>query len=295
MFRGSLVALITPMTIEGHVDEQALKKLVHWHLENGSDCLVPTGTTGESPVLSLEENCRVMSIVVNESAGKIPVIAGCGSNSTAQALSLHQYAHSVGADAALHVTGYYNRPSPEGIYSHYKAISDSNDLPIIVYNIPPRTTVDISVETMVRLAGLKNIIGVKDSTKDLCRPYHEQHAIQSEFTWLSGEDITAVAFNAAGGHGCISVTANVAPRLCATMQRACMDGDYPAAMKIQKRLLPLHKALTLEPSPAGVKYACSRLALCTDHLRLPMVGLSDHSKNQIDQALDSLPAMGSNN
>ena len=289
MFYGSLVALITPMTKDGEIDIAALKHLVNWHIERGTHCIVPTGTTGESPVLSFKEHCQVITTVVAECAGRVPVIAGCGSNSTANAIELHAHAHAVGADAALHVTGYYNRPGSDGIYAHYKAISDCNDLPIIVYNIPPRTTVDISVETMRDLSELRNVIGVKDSTRDLTRPYLEKMLIKSEFTWLSGEDITTVAYNASGGSGCISVTANVVPGICAAMQKACLDGDYPTAIKIQQSLLPLHKALSAEPSPAGAKYACSKLGLCTDHLRLPMVGLSARARSEIDRALLATP------
>lgn len=285
MFEGSYVAMITPLSANGSLDETALRGLVKWHIDQGTDGLVPVGTTGESPTLTSDEHLRVAQIVIEEAKGKLPVIAGCGSNNTAEALEFHQQAYKLGADAALHVTGYYNRPGPEGIYRHFKALSLQNDLPIIVYNIPARTTVDISPETMARLATLDSIIGVKDSSTDLARPLMEQQRINKHFTSLSGEDGTAVAHRAAGGHGCISVTANIAPGLCARMHQACTENDFQTAMSIQKRLMPLHEALFLEPSPAGIKYACSRLGLCTERLRLPLVTLQDATKERIDAAL----------
>ncbi len=288
MFAGSYVALITPMTTSGKLDEFALRRLVAWHIQNGTDGLVPAGTTGESPVLSGKEHRKVIRIVVEEARGKIPVIAGCGSNSTAEALAFHDYAHKIGADGALHVTGYYNRPSQEGIFRHFEVLSHGNALPIIVYNIPARAVVDISPDTMARLAALPTVVGVKDATTDLARPAMERQRIQKDFSHLSGEDGTAVAYNAAGGNGCISVTANIAPTLCASMQKACADNDFLSARKIQDRLMPLHEALFVEPSPAGIKYACSRLGLCSEVLRLPMVGLQDSTRLKIDNALQGL-------
>ena len=285
MFAGSYVALITPMTASGKLDKPALRKLVAWHIQNGTQGLVPAGTTGESPVLSGKEHRKVIRIVVEEANGRIPVIAGCGSNNTSEAVAFHDYAHKVGADGALHVTGYYNRPSQEGIFRHFEVLSRSNTLPIIVYNIPARAIVDISPDTMSRLAALPTVVGVKDATTDLARPAMERVRIQEDFSYLSGEDGTAVAYNAAGGNGCISVTANVAPTLCARLQKACAENDFLGARKIQNRLMPLHEALFIEPSPAGIKYACSRLGLCSEVLRLPMVGLNVSTRLKIDAAL----------
>jgi 4-hydroxy-tetrahydrodipicolinate synthase len=285
--RGSLAALITPMTTDGAIDEDALRRLVQWHIDVGTHGLVPTGTTGESPVLSHAEQHRVIEIVCEQAGGAIPVIAGCGSNNTHEALENHAHAADAGATATLHVTGYYNRPSQEGVIQHYRALNALNDLPIIVYNIPARTHVDITVDTMATLAALPNVVGVKDATKDLSRPCLEKVVIPS-FSWLSGEDSTAVAYNAAGGNGCISTTANVAPELCSAMQAACLKGDFNEAMQIQQRLTPLHDALFIEPSPAGVKYACARRKLCGETARLPMVPLTKATKAAIDAALEQL-------
>lgn len=288
MFQGSYVALITPMNDDGSIDDAALRELVDWHINKGTDGLVAVGTTGESPVLSTAEHCQVVETVIDQADKRIQVIAGCGSNNTAEARTLHAHAHSAGADAALHVTGYYNRPNQEGIYRHFEALNAENDLPIIVYNIPARTVVDISVETMQRLSTLSAVVGVKDATRDLTRPIDERLAIGRGFSLLSGEDGTAVSYNAAGGNGCISVTANVMPTLCAEMQRVCRDGDFSTAMEIQDLLTPLHKALFIEPSPAGIKYACSRLELCTQVTRLPMVELRHETKIAIDVALEAI-------
>ncbi len=287
MYEGSYAALITPMTEDG-IDESALRKLVRWHIEQGTHGLVPVGTTGESPTLTMEEHTRVISIVVEESDSQIPIIAGAGSNNTREALVYNEHASRVGASATLHVAGYYNRPSQEGLYQHFKTLDENSDIPIIVYNIPPRAIVDISVETMARMAELPHIVGVKDATADLSRPLQERLVIDKPFSWLSGEDGTAVAYNVSGGRGCISVTANVAPALCAEMQQACLSGDFVAAMAIQQRLMPLHLSLFAEPSPAGVKYAVSLLGLCDDRCRLPVVPLSDATKAQIRQAMESL-------
>lgn len=288
MFAGSLVALITPMDSNGKLDEAALRALVHWHIDNNTDGIVPVGTTGEASTLTMAEHRRVVELVVEEAQGRIPVLAGCGSNNTAAAIALHEHAYGAGATAALHVTAYYNRPSQEGIYRHFEAVSHSNDLPIIVYNIPARAIVDISVDTMIRLAQLPNVAGVKDATQNLARPSLERLQIDKPFSFLSGEDMTAVAYNACGGMGCISVTANVAPALCATMQQACADADFVTARQIQDRLMPLHSALFIEPSPAGIKYACSRLKLCGETPRLPMLPLGRQSRLQIDNALGAL-------
>ena len=288
MFKGSNVALITPMTADGAIDEVALTNLVQWHMEKGSDGLVAVGTTGESPVLSAAEHQRVVELIVEAAQGRLPVIAGCGSNNTAEAVAFHAHAFRVGADAALHVTGYYNRPSQEGIYRHFETLAAENDLPILVYNIPARAVVDISVETMARLSLLPPVVGVKDATQDLNRPCLEQLAIAKPFSWLSGEDGTAVAYNAAGGNGCISTTANVAPAQCAAIQRACKNNDFATATALQRQLMPLHQALFIEPSPAGAKYACSRLGLCGDRARLPLVPLQPGTMERIDRAMDSL-------
>lgn len=287
MFSGSLVALITPFR-DDQVDEVALRSMVQMHIEQGTHGLVPVGTTGESPTVSEQEHRRIVEIVVAEVAGKVPVIAGAGSNNTREAISYTEHAAACGADGTLHVAGYYNRPSQEGLYQHFKAVDAASKLPIIVYNIPPRAVVDISVETMARIAQLEHVVGVKDATCDLGRPTRERLAIGDDFCWLSGEDGTAVAYNVSGGNGCISVTANVAPALCAQMQTACFEGDYKRAMEIQFRLTPLHDALFREPSPAGVKYAASLLGLCTPDCRLPVVPLSAPARDGIETAMRSL-------
>lgn len=284
MFSGSIVALITPFA-NNCIDEDALRKLVNWHIAQGSHGLVPVGTTGESPTLSAEEHNRVVALVVEECAGRIPVIAGAGSNNTAEAIAFTQHAEAAGADATLHVTGYYNRPSQEGIYQHFANVSAVAKKPIVVYNIPPRTNNLIVLDTMQRLASLPRIVGVKDATGDLARPLQERVTIGDDFCLLSGEDATAVAYNAAGGQGCISVTANIAPALSAQMQQYCLQGDFPAAMAIQEKLLPLHDALFAEPSPAGVKYAASLLGHCSPDCRLPIVALSESTKQTIRQAM----------
>jgi 4-hydroxy-tetrahydrodipicolinate synthase len=286
-FAGSLVAIVTPFR-DGRIDEDALRKLTHWHIDQGTNGIVPVGTTGESPTLASSEHKRVIEIVVAEAGGRVPVIAGAGSNNPAESIEYSLHAQEVGADGLLHVAGYYNRPKQPGLYAHFKMVHDASELPIIVYNIPPRAIVDIEVETMAKLAELPRIVGVKDATCDLSRPLCERQLITSEFSWLSGEDATAVAYNAGGGNGCISVTANVAPALCAEMQTACTQGDYVKALAIQDRLMPLHLALFAEPSPAGAKYAVSRLGLCTPECRVPVVPLSDAAKSSIDAAMNTL-------
>jgi 4-hydroxy-tetrahydrodipicolinate synthase len=287
MFHGSIVALVTPFR-NGVLDEDAFQRLVEKHLVEGTHGFVPLGTTGESPTLSHAEHERVVELCVEAVAGRRPVIAGTGSNATEEAISLTRHAKKAGADAALVVTPYYNRPTQEGLYAHYKAIQDAVDLPIIIYNIPGRSAVEMTVETMARLARLPNIIGVKDSTADIMRPLLTHAACGAEFCQLSGEDGNAVAFLAHGGHGCISVTANVAPKLCAEMQDAWRAGRSDEALAIHRRLLPLHKALFCETSPAPAKYALSRLGYCSPELRLPMVEMGDRSRQQVDAALSQV-------
>ncbi|MCP5085007.1 MAG: 4-hydroxy-tetrahydrodipicolinate synthase [Alphaproteobacteria bacterium] len=287
MFSGSIVALITPFS-ENAIDEAALARLVRFHLDNGTKALVPVGTTGEAPTLARREHERVIEVVVQEAGGQVPVIAGAGSYDAAQAISHTNHAAAAGADAALHVMGYYNRPNQEGIYQHFKALDAATELPLIVYNIPPRAVIDILPETMARLASLPNVVGVKDSTCDLSRPLKEKLLIEGDFCFLTGEDQTAVAYNANGGQGCISVTANVAPALCAQMQDACARKKFQLARDIQLKLMPLHQALFLEPSPAGVKYACSLLGLCEPKCRLPMVDLTETTKAAIKEAMRGL-------
>lgn len=287
MFKGSYVALITPFD-DGRIDEKALRKLIEWHVGEGTDGLVPVGTTGESPTLSAAEHKRVIEVTIEAAAGRVPVVAGAGSNNTIEAIEYSRHAQEAGADALLHVAGYYNRPNQEGLYRHFKAVHDSCELPIIIYNIPPRCVVGVDVDTLARLAELPRIVGVKDATTDLSRPGKERIRIDKPFSWLSGEDATAVAYNASGGQGCISVTANVAPAQCAKMQHACLDGDYETALAYQDRLMPLHEALFAEPSPAGAKYAASLLGLCGDACRLPVAPLSDAARGQIREAMSGL-------
>ena len=284
MFHGSIVALVTPFR-NGAVDERAFQDIVEWHLREGTHGFVPVGTTGESPTLSHDEHRRVVELCVEAVARRRPVIAGTGSNSTDEAISLTRHAKAAGADAALVVTPYYNKPTQEGLYAHYKAINDAVDLPIIIYNIPGRSVVDMGIETMARLAKLPNIVGVKDATADIVRPLLTRAACGAEFCQLSGEDANAVAFLAHGGQGCISVTANVAPRLCAEMQEAWRAGRPAEALAIHHRLLPLHQALFCETSPAPAKYALSRLGRCAAEVRLPLVEIAERSRERVDAAL----------
>lgn len=290
MFKGSIVALITPFT-NGVFDEDAYRELVDWHVREGTDGVVPCGTTGESPTLNHAEHMRVVEVCIEAAAGRIPVIAGSGSNSTAEAVELSQHARHAGADAALVVTPYYNKPNQEGLYQHFKAIHDAAGLPIIIYNIPGRCVVDMTVATMARLARLPNIVGVKDATQDLARPIRTRSMIGGDFCQLSGEDSTALPFLAAGGHGCISVTANVAPALCANMQRAWRQGDLNVALALQDRLIPLHEALFCETSPAPVKYAVSLLKKCSAQARLPLVDITDESKTTVREAMAAADVM----
>ncbi len=287
MFKGSIVAIITPFK-NGGVDFDALKHMVDWHVDQGTEGIVPCGTTGESPTLSHEEHMAVVDLVVKQADGRVKVIAGAGSNNTIEAIEFTKHAKAAGADATLHVAGYYNRPSQEGLYQHFKAVAEAADLPVIIYNIPPRAIVDISVETMARLAEIPNIVGVKDATTDLARPSRERGAIGPDWIMLSGEDGTALGYNAHGGRGCISVTANVAPRQCAEFQKACTDGDYALALELHQKLMPLHVALFLEPSPAGAKYGASLLNLCSDQARLPVMPLSDGAKAEVRGAMQGL-------
>ena len=285
MFKGSLVALITPMRTDGAVDEKAFAAFVDWQIGQGTHGIVPVGTTGESPTLNHDEHRRVVEIAVAVSAGRVPVIAGAGSNSTAEAIELTRHAKAAGADAALVVTPYYNKPTQEGMFLHFSAIADAVDLPIVIYNIPPRSVIDMSVETMARLAKHPNIIGVKDATANLTRPLHTTLACGDDFCQLSGEDHTALAFNIAGGVGCISVTGNVAPRLCSEMQTAWTLGRIADAMAIQRRLTPLHDAMFSETNPGPVKYAASLLGHGSDHCRLPIAPTAAPTRDRVRAAM----------
>lgn len=285
MFKGSIPALITPFTADGDLDLDTLEKLVEWHIDQGSHGLVPVGTTGESPTLTHDEHRKVVEDVVRIAAGRIPVIAGAGSNSTREGIGLIRHAQEVGADAALVVTPYYNKPTQDGLIAHYTALHDASDLPIIIYNIPGRSVVDMSPETMGELARLPRIIGVKDATGKLERVSQQRLTCGTGFCQLSGEDATALGFNAQGGIGCISVTANVAPKLCSRFQQAMLDGDWTRALELQDRLMPLHISIFLEPGVAGAKYAMSRLGLCQDRVRLPLLSATQPVRDRIDAAL----------
>ena len=285
MLQGSMPALITPFK-NGAVDLEGLKALVAWHIAEGSHGLVPVGTTGESPTLSHEEHEAVVSAVVEAAAGRIPIVAGAGSNNTAESLRFMHHAKDVGASAALVVTPYYNKPTQEGLIAHFKTLHDSCDLPIVIYNIPGRSVVDMSPETMGVLAKLPRIIGVKDATGDLARVCEQRITCGPDFLQISGEDATAHGFNAQGGIGCISVTANVAPALCAQLQEACLAGDYSAALTLQDRLMPLHQAIFTEPGLVGAKYGLSLLGRCEDSVRLPLTPLSEVTKALIKQAME---------
>jgi 4-hydroxy-tetrahydrodipicolinate synthase len=287
MFKGSMVALITPFRGDA-VDGKAFQEFVAWQIAQGTHGVVPCGTTGESPALSHEEHKRVVELCVEVAKGKVPVIAGTGSNSTAEAIALTRHAREAGADAALVVTPYYNKPTQEGLYQHFKAINDAVDLPIIIYNIPPRCVIDMSVATMARLAKLPNIVGVKDATNDLGRPLRTRNAIGPDFCQLSGEDGTAVAFLAQGGQGCISVTANVAPRLCADLHEGWQRGDLKAVQRLNERLAPLHDALFAETSPGPVKYAASLLGRCAAATRLPLCEVAAETKERVRREMKAL-------
>lgn len=285
MFRASITALITPFN-NGEVDEAAFRRFIDWQINEGTSGLVPVGTTGESPTVSHEEHKRIIKICVEAADKRVPVIAGAGSNSTREAIGFAEFAEEAGADAILSVSPYYNKPNQEGLFAHFSAIAKSTKLPVILYNIPGRSIVDINVETMKRLVDdCPNIVGVKDATADMARVSQQRHVLGKEFVQLSGEDISALGFNAHGGVGCISVTSNIAPRLCAEMQQASLDGNYEAALAIQDRLAPLHKALFLDPSPVPVKYAAERLGLCKSDTRLPLSPITPQTKLAVDEAL----------
>ena len=284
MFTGSMPALVTPFQ-DGELDLVALKKLVEWQIAEGSNGLVPVGTTGESPTLTHREHEQVVEEVVKAAAGRVPVIAGAGSNNTAESIRLAQHAEKVGADGILVVTPYYNKPTQAGLIAHFTAVHDCCKLPIIIYNIPGRSVVDMSPATMGELSKLPRIVGVKDATGDLARVCDQRMTCGPDFIQLSGEDATAHGFNAQGGTGCISVTANVAPALLSKMQAVCLTGDYATALEIQDRLMPLHKAIFTEPGLVAVKYAMSKLGLCKDDVRLPHVGLTDDTKGLVENGL----------
>ncbi len=291
MFKGSITALITPFK-DGALDEAALSRIVDWQIAEGTDGLVPVGTTGESPTLDYDEHKRVIDITVETARKRVPVIAGTGSNSTDEAIELSLYAEKAGSDGVLIVTPYYNKPTQEGLYQHFKAINDAINIPIVIYNIPARSIVDMSVATMARCFELKNVVGVKDATANLARPSQQRQAMGADFCQLSGEDATALGFMAHGGRGCISVASNVAPRLCADLQNACLAGDFKKALALQDQLMPLFDVMFVETNPAPVKYAVSRLGWCTADMRLPMVPLSDASKSAIDAVMHSLGLLG---
>jgi len=285
MFTGSIPALVTPMR-GGEVDEDILRAFIDWQIEEGSDGLVPVGTTGESPTLSHDEHKRVVEICIEVAGKRVPVIAGAGSNNTREAVELASHAEAAGADAVLVVTPYYNKPSQQGLYAHFRAVAEAISIPLIIYNIPPRSIVDMSVATMKRLFDdCENIVGVKDATANLARASLQRQEIGTQFNQLSGEDPTALAFMAHGGHGCISVTANVAPKLCSQFQAACRAGDFAKALTYQDRLMPLHTALFLEPSPAPTKYALFALGKMTEEVRSPIVTIGQETRAAVDGAM----------
>ena len=283
-FKGSMTALVTPFK-NGDVDEAAFRALVQWQIESGTHGLVPVGTTGESPTLSHDEHKRVVEICIAEAKGRVPVLAGAGSNNTREAIELAKHAEKAGADGVLVVTPYYNKPNQEGLYQHFKAVNDAIGIPIVIYNIPPRSVVDMAVDTMARLFELKNIVGVKDATGNVARTSLQRHAMGPDFVQLSGEDMTALAFNAAGGHGCISVVANVAPRLCSELQLASLAGNYAEALKIQDRLIPLHAAVFTEAGVTGSKYGLSLLGRMQNEMRLPLVPGTEPTNITIRKAM----------
>ena len=288
MFKGSIVAIVTPFK-NGKIDETSLRNLVNWHIDEGTHGIVPVGTTGESPTLDHNEHREVVEIVIDQVNNRVPVIAGAGSNSTSEAISLLMHAESVGADAALIVTPYYNKPTQEGLYEHFKAINRASmGIPIIIYNIPPRSIVDMSVEVMGKLSNLENIIGVKDATSDLSRVEKQKNQCKDGFLQFSGEDITAFEFMKNGGNGCISVTANVLPKLCSDFQNLCLEGNYDEALKIHKKLEPMHNALFIETSPSPVKYVLSKMGLIEDELRLPLVSIRQETKEILDKIISDL-------
>ena len=288
MFKGSIVAIVTPFK-NGKIDETSLRNLVNWHIDEGTHGIIPVGTTGESPTLDHNEHREVVEIVIDQVNNRVPVIAGAGSNSTSEAISLLMHAEAVGADAALIVTPYYNKPTQEGLYEHFKAIDKASmGIPIMIYNIPPRSIVDMSVEVMGKLSNLENIIGVKDATSDLSRVEKQKNQCKDGFLQFSGEDITAFEFMKNGGNGCISVTANVLPKLCSDFQNLCLEGNYDEALKIHKKLEPMHNALFIETSPSPVKYVLSKMGLIEDELRLPLVSIRQETKEILDKIISDL-------
>ena len=291
MFKGSITALMTPFK-NGAVDEPAFQKFVAWQIAEGINGVVPCGTTGESPTLSHEEHKRVVELCIEVAKGKVPVIAGTGSNSTDEAIDLTKHAEQAGADAALVVLPYYNKPTPEGQYLHFKAIHDATNIPIVIYNVPPRSVVDMSVDTMARCAKLPRVVGVKDATADLARPIRTRIAIGKDFCQLSGEDATALPFLIQGGHGCISVTSNAAPRLTSEMHAAWQKGDIDGAMKINERLMPLNDAMFCETSPGPVKFATSLLGHGTSELRLPLAPIAEASRAKVEAAMKKVGLIG---
>jgi 4-hydroxy-tetrahydrodipicolinate synthase len=291
MFKGSITALVTPFK-NGAVDEAGFQKFVAWQIQEGIDGVVPCGTTGESPTLSHDEHKRVVELCIEVAKGKVPVIAGTGSNSTDEAIDLTRHAEKAGADAALIVLPYYNKPTPEGQYQHFKAIHDATNIPIVIYNVPPRSVVDMSVDTMARCAKLPRVIGVKDATADLVRPLKTQLAIGKDFCQLSGEDATALPFLIQGGHGCISVTANAAPKLTRELHAAWQKRDLDTAMKLNERLMPLHDAFFCETSPGPVKFAMSMLGQCSSELRLPLAPIAEASRAKVEAAMKKVGLVG---
>lgn len=287
-FHGSLVALITPFK-DGKLDEKALERLVEWHIENGTDAIVPAGTTGECPTLSSQEHTRVVEIVAAVANKRVPVMAGAGSNNPVEAIHYSLEAQKAGADGLLHVAGYYNRPNQDGLYAHFKMLHDATDLPIFIYNIPGRAVVNITPDTVAKIAELPRIAGIKDATGDLSRPWLERSLIKRpDFTWLSGEDATQVSYNVAGGVGCISVTANIAPKLVHQVQELTLQNKWQEARELQDKLMKLHGLMFKEPSPAGAKYGASLLGLCSDEVRLPIMPLSQATKDAIKSAMQEL-------
>lgn len=287
MFHGAITALITPFR-NGQLDEEALRNIVRWQIDQGINGLVPVGTTGESPTLSEEEHKRVIQITVQETNKAVPVLAGAGSNNPIEAVNYSEFAYQAGADATLHVAGYYNRPNQTGLYEHFKYVHDNSKLPMIIYNIPPRAIVGVEVATLARLAELPRVIGVKDATGDLTRPIRERALITKPFDYLSGDDITAVAYNVGGGQGCISVTSNIAPKQVAELHALCNEGKFREASALQDQLFALHNALFIEPNPAGPKYALSLLGLCSEECRLPIVPLQESTKATIRMIMEEL-------
>tara|TARA_B100000674_G_C37967390_1_gene975257 strand:+ start:2285 stop:3160 length:876 start_codon:yes stop_codon:yes gene_type:complete len=284
MFKGSMTALITPFR-DGKIDEEAFQSFVEWQIEQGTHALVPVGTTGESPTLSHNEHKRVVELCIEANAGRVPVIAGAGSNSTEEAIAFTKHAETAGADGALSVCPYYNKPSQEGMYLHFKAVAESANIPIVIYNIPGRSVVDLSIETMVKLADIQNIVGVKDATADLSRPLAGRIAIGDEFLQISGEDATIAAFLAQGGHGCISVTSNVAPKECADLHNAWQEGNMERFNTLRDLLMPLHEAIFCEPSPAPAKYGVHLLRDVSYDVRLPLTSLTNTGRAKIHDAM----------